>query len=95
MALREREAGSAPLIDAEVRKIVAKLEERRFCSPYRRDVVARVNPVRFHRTKPGDKKPPMPIAEALTRMAAAAKRFDAKSVKAGDLALVAALAPEG
>jgi ParB family transcriptional regulator, chromosome partitioning protein len=37
----------------------------------------------------------MPIAAALTRMAAAARRFDPKSVKAGDLALVAALAPEG
>jgi hypothetical protein len=28
-------------------------------------------------------------------MAAAAKRFDAKTVKSADLALVAALAPEG
>jgi hypothetical protein len=50
--------------------------------------------VRFHRTKPGDGKPPMPIAEALTRMAAAAKRFDAKTVKSADLALVAAVAPD-
>ncbi len=40
-------------------------------------------------------EPIMPIAAALTRMAAAARRFDPKSVKAGDLALVAALAPEG
>ena len=58
-------------------------------------MVARINPVRFHRIKPGDRKPTMPIAEALTRMAAAAKRFDAKTVKSADLALVAALAPEG
>jgi hypothetical protein len=28
-------------------------------------------------------------------MSAAAKRFDAKTVKAGDLALVAALTPDG
>jgi ParB family chromosome partitioning protein len=98
VGLREREGYASRLrgIDAEVRKIVKTLEARGFKSPYLRTyVVARVNPVRFHRTKPGDKKPPMPIAEALTRMAAAAKRFDAKSVKAGDLALVAALAPEG
>ena len=31
----------------------------------------------------------MPIGEALTRMAAAAKRFDAKSVSNADLAWVA------
>jgi len=34
----------------------------------------------------------MPIAQALTRMAAAAKKFDVGSVKQGDLALVAAVA---
>jgi len=98
VSLREREGYAARLegIDAEVRKIVKTLEARGFKSPYLRTfVVARINPVRFHRTKPGDRKPPMPIAEALTRMAAAAKRFDAKTVKSADLALVAALSPEG
>jgi ParB family chromosome partitioning protein len=98
VSLREREGYAARLkgIDADVRKIVKALEARGFKSPYLRAyVVARINPVRFHRIKPGDRKPPMPIAEALTRMAAAARRFDAKTVKAGDLALVAALAPEG
>src|SRR5512134_475348 len=97
-SLREREGYASRLkgIDAEVRKIVKALEARGFKSPYLRTyVVARINPVRFHRVKPGDRKPPMPIAEALTRMAAAAKRFDAKTVKSADLALVAALAPEG
>ncbi|MET0679787.1 MAG: ParB/RepB/Spo0J family partition protein [Burkholderiales bacterium] len=98
VSLREREGYAARLrgIDAEVRKIVKALEARGFKSPYLRTyAVARINPVRFHRTKPGDKKPPMPIAEALTRMSAAAKRFDAKSVKQADLALVAAVAPDG
>jgi ParB family chromosome partitioning protein len=98
VSLREREGYASRLrgIDAEVRKIVKALEARGFKSPYLRTyVVARINPVRFHRTKPGDRKPPMPIAEALTRMSAAAKRFDAKSVKSADLALVAAVAPEG
>jgi ParB family chromosome partitioning protein len=97
LSLREREGYAARLrgIDADVRKAVKALEARGFKSPYLRTyVVARINPVRFHRTKPGDKKPPMPIAEALTRMAAAAKRFDVKSVKSSDLALVAAVAPE-
>jgi len=98
VCLREREGYAARLrdIDVQVRKQVKALEARGFKSPYLRTyVVARINPVRFHRAKPGDRKPPMPLAEALTRMAAAAKKFDAKSVKQADLALVAALAPEG
>ena len=52
--------------------------------------MARINPVRFHKMKKGDTKPPMPIAAALTRMAAAAKKFNLDSVKTGDLAMVAA-----
>ncbi len=55
-------------------------------------MVARINPVRFHRAKKGETEPPMTIAAALTRMATAAKRFDLGSVKPGDLALVAAVA---
>jgi ParB family chromosome partitioning protein len=54
--------------------------------------VARLNPVRFYRAKQGDTKPPMPLAAALTRMAAAARRFDVASVRERDLALVAAVA---
>ena len=98
VSLREREGYAARLrgIDADVRKHVKALEARGFKSPYLRAfVVARINPVRFHRTKPGDRKPPMPLAEALTRMAAAARRFDTKGVKQADVALVAAVAPEG
>ena len=97
VSLREREGYAARLrgIDTDVRKIVKALEARGFKSPYLRTfVVARINPVRFHRVKPGDKKPPMPLAEALTRMAASARRFDVKNVKSADLALVAAVAPE-
>jgi ParB family chromosome partitioning protein len=97
VSLREREGYAARLrdIDAQVRKIVKLLEKRGFKSPYLRTfVVARINPVRFHRSKPGDKKPPMPLAAALTRMAAAARTFDPKGVRPGDLALVAALASD-
>lgn len=53
--------------------------------------MARINPVRFHKAKKGDTAPPMPIAAALTRMAAAAKKFDIDSVRRSDLALVAAI----
>ena len=68
---------------------------RGFKSPYLRNyVVARINPVRFHRTKKNATEPPMAIGEALTRMAAAARKFNLSSVSPGDLALVAAVASE-
>jgi ParB family chromosome partitioning protein len=92
-SLREREGYAARLqeIDTAVKRIAAQLQKRGFQSPYLRNyVVARINPVRFHKTKKGDAKPAMPIAAALTRMAAAAKKFDVGSVSTRDLAMVAA-----
>lgn len=92
-SLREREGYAARLqeIDAEVKRIVTKLQERGLKSPYLRNyVVARINPVRFHKAKKGDTKPAMPMGQALTRMAAAAKKFDYESVSSADLAWVAA-----
>jgi ParB family chromosome partitioning protein len=82
-------------IDGEVKRITSALAKRGFKSPYLRTlVVARINPVRFHRAKKGETQPPMPLAAALIRMAAAAKRFNLDSVKFGDLALMAAVAGE-
>ena len=92
VALREREGYAARLleIDTQVKKVVAALQAKGFKSPYLRNyVVARINPVRFHKIKKGDTKPPMPIAQALTRMAAAAKGFNLGSVSNADLAWVA------
>jgi ParB family chromosome partitioning protein len=75
-----------------VKRIVAALQERGFRSPYLRSyVVARLNPVRFVKTKPGA-APPMALGAALTRMAASARKFDPASVRERDLALVAAVA---
>lgn len=94
VSLREREAHAARLmdIDVQVKKIIDKLQKKGFKSPYLRAyVVARINPVRFHRAKKGDTGPAMPIKSALTRMAAAAKKFDVATVRPGELALVAAL----
>jgi ParB family chromosome partitioning protein len=94
-SLRQREGWSARLveIDAEVGRIIETLRERGFKSPYLRNlVVARVNPVRWHRAKKNETKPPMAIGAALTRMHAAARRFDAAQVRETDLALVAAVA---
>jgi ParB family chromosome partitioning protein len=95
-SLRAREGWASRLveIDAPVKKIIGRLEQRGFKSPYLRNyVVARVNPVRFHRPKKGETGPAMPIGAALTRMAAAARTFNVGSVRERDLALVAAVAP--
>jgi ParB family chromosome partitioning protein len=92
-AIREREGYAKRLseIDAEVKRIVGELQARGMKSPYLRSyVVARINPVRFHKAKPGDKKPAMPIAQALLRMLSAAKKFDLNKVNMSDLAFVAA-----
>ncbi|MGW8227419.1 MAG: chromosome partitioning protein ParB [Gammaproteobacteria bacterium] len=97
VSLRERENYAARLlqIEAQVKRIIDGLQKRGFKSPYLRSyVVARINPVRFHRARKGDTTPPMTMSAALTRMAAAAKTFDIDSVKFGDLALVAAVASE-
>jgi hypothetical protein len=77
--------------NARVKQIIAALQQRGFRSPYLRSyVVARINPVRF--TSKQDAKPPMELPAALTRMAAAARKFDVASVRERDLALVAAVA---
>ncbi len=91
-SLREREGYAARLleIDAQVKKTIAALTARGFKSPYLRNyVVARINPVRFHDMKKTGAKPPMPIGQALMRMAAAARSFDVESVSNKDLAWVA------
>jgi len=94
--LRDREGLAARIVEIEsiVKTIIAGLQERGFRSPYLRTfVVARINPVRF---VPGQKKgakPTMAMPAALTRMLAAAKKFDLGAVRSSDLALVAAVAP--
>jgi ParB family chromosome partitioning protein len=91
-SLRERESFAARLIeiDAIVRRIITALQARGFRSPYLRNyVVARINPVRFHKAKKGDTRPPMPLAQVLTRMVASAKNFKLDSISHADLAWVA------
>ena len=95
-ALRQREQWAQRIMDIDdrVAQHVKTLQEMGFKSPYLRQVVvARCNPVRWIPLKRGETKPPMPIAEALTRMAASVRRFEPRSVRATDLALVAAVAP--
>jgi len=91
-SLAEREDHAARLveIDGQVKRIAAGLQARGFKSPYLRNyVVARINPVRLVAPKKADKGPVMPIAQALTRMAAAARKFNLESVSSADLAWVA------
>jgi len=92
VSLREREGFAARLleIDTQVKRIIAALQAKGFKSPYLRNyVVARINPVRFHKVKKGDTQPPMPLAQALTRIAGAAKSFNVGSVSNADLEWVA------
>jgi len=93
VSLRERAGFASRVleIDAVVKQIVLKLQKRGFQSPYLRTfVVARINPVRFVKTKKGEAGPAMPIGAALTRMAASARKFDPDAVRERDLQLVAA-----
>ena len=93
VSLRERAGYASRLleIDALVKQGVAKLQERGFQSPYLRTfVVARINPVRFVKTKKGETGPAMAIGAALTRMAASARKFDPAAVRERDLQLAAA-----
>ncbi len=95
-ALRQRDQWATRLMDIDdrVAKHVAALQERGFKSPYLRTlVVARCNPVRWIPAKKGA-GPPMPLAEALQRMAASVRKFDPEKVRQGDLALVAAVASD-
>jgi ParB family transcriptional regulator, chromosome partitioning protein len=97
VSLRQREDYAARLsaIDARVKTIIAALQARGFKSPYLRNyVVARINPVRFHKAKKGDAAPPMPLGQALTRMAGNARSFNVGSVSNSDLAWVAVGAGE-
>ena len=96
-SLQQREGWAARLaeIDARVKEIVNELKERGFKSPYLRNyIVARINPVRFHRAKKNSTQPPMAIGAALTRMAASARKFDTSTVRQQELALVASLASD-
>ncbi|HEV7715294.1 MAG TPA: ParB/RepB/Spo0J family partition protein [Steroidobacteraceae bacterium] len=90
-SLRERDGYASRLleIDVQVKRIIGELTAKGFKSPYLRNyVAARINPVRFHKPKKGDTQPPMPIAQALTRMAASAKKFNTGSVSNSEIAWV-------
>ena len=91
-ALRQREQWAVRLLDIDdrVSAHVKALQEMGMKSPYLRQVVvARCNPVRWIPQKRGA-PPPMTMAETLTRMTAAVRKFEPKKVRPQDLALAAA-----
>jgi ParB family transcriptional regulator, chromosome partitioning protein len=91
-SLKQREDYAARIleIDARVKSLISALQARGFKSPYLRNyVVARINPVRFHKAKKGDTQPPMPLPQALLRLWAGARKFNVGSVSNSDLAWVA------
>ena len=95
-ALRQREQWAVRLMDIDDRVAahVKTLQDKGMKSPYLRQVVvARCNPVRWIPSKKGE-APPMTMAELLTRMTANVRKFDPSKVRAADLAIVAAVAPE-
>jgi len=95
-ALRQREQWAVRLMDIDDRVgvHVKTLQDKGMKSPYLRQVVvARCNPVRWIPSKKGE-APPMTMAELLTRMTANVRKFDPSKVRAQDLAIVAAVAPE-
>ena len=92
-ALRQREQWAVRLLDIDDRVTahVKALQEMGMKSPYLKAVVvARCNPVRWIPQKRGA-PPPMTVAEALTRMTAAVRKFDPKKIRPQDLALAAAI----
>ena len=96
-AVRQREQWAVRLadIDDRVTAHVKALQEMGMKSPYLRQVVvARCNPVRWIPQKRGA-PPPMTVAEALTRMTAAVRKFDPKKIRPQDLAIAAAIGGGG
>jgi ParB family transcriptional regulator, chromosome partitioning protein len=91
--LAEREVHAKALLELDEAVIAAvqKLKAAGFTSGYLKPVVvARINPLRFVKAKPG--QPVRADFDAtMTKMLDAARRFDASKVKAADIAAAAAM----
>jgi ParB family chromosome partitioning protein len=90
-ALEEREARARKVLELEeaVAAAMAALQEKGFASPYLRPfVVARVNPLRFHKGAAPD------FDTTLEKMIASARKFKPDSVKADQVARAGGAAEE-
>jgi ParB family chromosome partitioning protein len=81
LGVRRARAERLAELDAAVVEVVATLKGRGLESPYLKAfVLARINPIRFHKGDPPDPD------EVIGKMLAAARRFDAGKVKADQVA---------
>jgi ParB family chromosome partitioning protein len=88
LPVREERADKLIELDTAVTAAVGKLKEAGWTSGYLKPiVVARVNPLRFVKSKPGDPKPD--FDKTIDKMIDGAKKFDASKVKATDVAIAA------
>jgi len=88
---REERAAKLLELDALVNEAVKRLKESGFTSGYLKPVVvARINPLRFVKAKPGE-----PVRgdfdKTIGRMMEGARKFDPSKVKASDIALAASM----
>src|SRR6185369_9222258 len=95
LKLREAHADKLLELDEAVNAAVVKLKEAGFTSGYLKPiVVARINPLRFVKPKPGQ-----PIKgdfdKTIGRMLEGARKFDASKVGAADIAAAAAMGGGG
>jgi ParB family chromosome partitioning protein len=91
-SLHRREARAEKLLelDVAVTAAVGKLKDAGWTSGYLKPiVVARINPLRFVKSKPGDPRPD--FDRTIDRMIEGARKFDASKVKAQDVALAASI----
>jgi ParB family chromosome partitioning protein len=92
-AMKERELQARKLLalDELVNEAVKRLKEEGFTSGYLKPVVvARINPLRFVKAKPGEPVRP-DFDKTIDKMMEGAKKFDPSKVKAADIALAASM----
>ncbi|HTU62395.1 MAG TPA: ParB N-terminal domain-containing protein, partial [Polyangiales bacterium] len=91
MPERKERADKLIELDALVNEAVKKLKEQGFTSGYLKPVVvARINPLRFVKQKPGEPTV-ADFDKTIGRMMEGARKFDASKVKAADIALAASM----
>ncbi|MFT3923884.1 MAG: chromosome partitioning protein ParB [Myxococcales bacterium] len=91
LPMRKERAEKLLELDQAVNEAVKKLKDAGFTSGYLKPVVvARINPLRFVKAKPGE-----PVRgdfdKTVGRMLEGARKFDASKVKASDIALAASM----
>jgi ParB family chromosome partitioning protein len=91
LTVREAEAQKLLALDELVNEAVKRLKEHGFTSGYLKPVVvARINPLRFVKAKPGE-----PVKgdfdKTVDKMMESARKFDPAKVKAADIAMAASM----